>query len=178
MLRHIAWFNETPIEPSKEGLTSPDAVTCSRCLVPARALEKLGVECSVFGNLEDADPAQVGKHLQKLSSDIVVIGRITSPSLVTLARTAKHMGCYLVADFGNAAKLSPDHIKLAEIADQLVVGTAETAAILLKETNIAALIIPDCDEKSAEATAHLWMEGFKNLKLKPPACANTNVPVA
>ncbi len=183
MLRHIAWFNEAPVEPSADGsLTSTDATMSCRCLAPARELEKLGVECSVFGNMHDADPAHVSKHLQKLNCDIVVIGKISGPSLIKLARAAKHLGCYVVADFGNETGISADLVKLGEIADQIVAATAEVAALVLKKTGSPVLVIPDCDEKpggknSPDAIAHLWLEGFKKLKLKPPACANTNTPV-
>jgi hypothetical protein len=183
MLRHIAWFNEASVAPNAEGnLTSSDAATCRRSLAPARAIEKLGVECSVFGNMHDADPAHVSQHLQKLGSDIVVIGKITGPSLIKLARAAKHLGCYVVADFGHLDKLSPDLIKLAEIADQAVAATAETAALVLDATGSKVLVIPDCDERpgsknKSDAVAQLWLDAFKKMKLKPPACANTNTPI-
>ena len=75
MPRHIAWFNEAPIEPDpKGGLRSTDERVRRRCLEPACALEDLGIDCSVFGNLHDADPSEVSKLLQKLKTDIVVIG--------------------------------------------------------------------------------------------------------
>src|ERR1700722_20569561 len=103
MLRHIAWFNEASVAPDPSGeLTSENLGVCRRCLAPARAIEKLGVVCSVFGNLHDADPVHVSKHLQKLNADIVVIGRISGPSLLKLARAAKHLGCYVVIDCGDA----------------------------------------------------------------------------
>ncbi|HEU0118255.1 MAG TPA: hypothetical protein VFR09_06440 [Alphaproteobacteria bacterium] len=182
MLRHIAWFNETDVQPSPEGnLTSSDACTCCRCLAPARELEKLGVDCSVFGNLSDADPAHVAKHLQKLNSDIVVIGKISGPSLVKLAKTAKHLGCYVVADLGHASNLSPDALKLADFADQLIAATPAAAASILEKTGNSAIVIADCDEHSTGATApdviaQTWMDAFKKLKMKPPQCANSNVP--
>jgi hypothetical protein len=183
MLRHIAWFNEAPVEPARDGsLTSTDATMCRRCLAPARELEKLGVECSVFGNMHDADPAHVSKHLQKLNCDIVVIGKISGPSLIKLARAAKHLGCYVVADFGNETEISADLVKLGEIADQIVAATPEVAAFVLEKTGASVLVIPDCDEKAKgknapDAIAHLWLDSLKKLKLKPPACANTNMPV-
>src|ERR1700722_15510381 len=125
MLRHIAWFNEAPIEPLESGLISADATVVRRCLAPAREMEKLGVECSVFGNLHDADPAHVSKHLQKLQSDIVVIGKITGPALLRLARAAKHLGCYVVADFGDHDEVSADFMPLAKLADQIVSATTK-----------------------------------------------------
>lgn len=177
MLRHIAWFNEASVEPSPDGsgLVSADQNVCSRCLIPARELEKLGVECSVFGNLSDADPAHVSQHLQKLNTDIVIIGKMSGPSLVKLARAAKQLGCYVIADFGEG-KTSPENGKLAEIADQMVVTSNDAAAKILKETGSRAFVISDCDEKSANDVAHAWLECFKQLKVKPPACANTNTP--
>ena len=183
MLRHIAWFNETPIEPDASGaLTSDDARACRRCLAPARELEKLGIECSVFGNLQGADPAHVAKHLQKLETDIVVIGRMTGPSLLALARTAKHLGCYVIADLGDESDLSPEQKKLAALADQTVAATPAVADDLRQE-GLPVIVIPDCDENSSGAQspgaiALLWLDGFKKLKMKPPACANTNVPLA
>src|ERR1700722_16764050 len=99
MLRHIAWFNEALVELNADGgLTSPNEGVRQRCLAPARELEKLGIECAVFGNLHDADPSQVSQHLQKLNIDIVIVGKMISPSILKLARTAKHLGCYIVAD--------------------------------------------------------------------------------
>jgi hypothetical protein len=183
MLRHIAWFNEAPIEPAPTGaLTSSDARVRRRCLVPARELESLGIECSVFGNLKGAEPAHVAKHLQKLETDIVVIGRMTGPSLLALARTAKHLGCYVIADFAGAGTLSPDQKKLAELADQIVTASEEEAEDL-RHSGLSVLAIPDCDEQATgkqapHAIALLWLDGFKKLKMKPPACANTNEPLA
>jgi hypothetical protein len=180
MLSHIAWFNEAPVQPVPEGgLISADPRVCRRCLAPAREIEELGVECSVFGNLHDADPAHVSKHLQKLKADIVVIGKISGPSLLKLARAAKHLGCYVVADIGDDTAILPD---LAALADQIVAATDEAADALELE-GLSALVIPDCDEKadsrrSPDAIARLWLDCFRKLKMKPPACANTNEPAA
>ncbi|MDP9128263.1 MAG: hypothetical protein M3N08_08410 [Pseudomonadota bacterium] len=180
MLRHIAWFNEAAVQPHPDGLTSPDATVQRRCLTPARAMENLGVECSVFGNLSDADPAQVSKHLQKLETDIVVICKISEPSRLRLARAAKQMGCYVVADFGYEGAITADLIKLAEVADQIVVSTEKGATELHAQTGLKALIIPDCGEQagelSAKTIAELWLACFRTLKIKPPPSANTNTP--
>jgi hypothetical protein len=183
MLRHIAWFNEAAVEPVSEGgLTSADPQVCQRCLAPAREMEKLGVECSVFGNLHNADPIHVGKHLQKLQTDIVVIGKISEPSLLKLARTAKHLGCYVVADFGNDTAVSREFEQLASFADQIVTATEEAADVLEQE-GFSSFIIPDCAENgraetAPDAVAHIWLDCFRKLKMKPPACANTNEPLA
>ena len=183
MLRHIAWFNEAPVEPDPYGaLTSSDARVRRRCLAPARELEELGIDCSVFGNLQGADPAHVAKHLQKLETDIVVIGEMTGPSLLMLARTAKHLGCYVIADFGDTRELSADQKKLAEIADQAVVASAD-AMDDLADGHMPIIVIPDCEdgEGGAQApvsVAMLWLDGFRKLKMKPPLCANSNVPMA
>ena len=181
MLCHIAWFNEAPVEPAPEGgLKSDDVRVQRRCLAPARALEELGVECSVFGNLHDADPMHVSKHLQKLQTDIVVIGKISGPSLFKLARTAKQLGCYVVADFDGEDSVPLEFEKLADIADQVVAAT-DTAAAALEREGIASVVIPDCaddSEASAAEVAREWLECFRHLKMKPPACANTNEPLA
>lgn len=181
MPRHVAWFNEASITLTADGsLASADPVVRQRCLVPARELEKHGIECSVFGNLHDADPLHVGNHLQKLNTDIVVIGKISGPSLLKLARAAKHLGCYVVADLGTETTLSPEFLKLIDITDQIVAASPEAAAIILEKTGLSALVVPDCDESdqphSPEAIAKLWLDCFKHLRMKPPACANTNVP--
>jgi sugar phosphate isomerase/epimerase len=175
MLRHIAWFNEAPIEPNPAGgLRSDDPRVRRRCLEPAAVLEGRGIACSVFGNLHDADPAEVSKLLQKLNTDIVVIGAFSDPSLVKLARAAKHLGCYIVADFADQPHVSEDFKKLAAIADGLVASTSEAAAGLETE-GMLVTIIPDVDG-DVESVADAWLECFKTLKLKPPACANTNTP--
>lgn len=182
MLRHIAWFNEAPVEPDPcGGLISPDPRVGRRCLIPARRLEDLGVACSVFGNLQDADPLQVSLHLQKLQTDIVVVGNISEPSRLQLARAAKHLGCYVVADLGHTQEVTPDLVKLVEMADRVVAGTPETAALTSKETGATTTVIPDCDEAansdpSADSVTRLWLECFQQLKLKPPASANSNSP--
>lgn len=180
MPRHIAWFNEALVEPLPQGgLTSNDPAVHQRCLTPARELENLGLECSVFGNLRDADPAQVGRHLQKLEADIVVIGHITEPLRLKLAKAAKHLGCLVIADFGHAPDLSSDLIKLAEVADQIVTATPSAAEAVTAKTGLHATVIPDYKADtgpSASIIAHLWMDCFKKLKLKPPTSANTNTP--
>jgi hypothetical protein len=182
MPRHIAWFNEALVEPLPEGgLTSPDPSVHRRCLTPARELENLGLECSVFGNLLDADPVQVSRHLQKLETDIVVIGKISEPLRIKLAKAAKHLGCFVVADFGHETNVSPDLVKLAEVADQIVAATPSCAAAATEKTGQRTLVIPDVDQaagqSSADEVALLWLDCFKKLKLKPPASANTNTPV-
>ncbi len=175
MLRHVAWLNEALVEPCPEGgLTSSDASVLRRCLLPARELEDLGIECSVFGNLDEADPAQVGKHLKKLETDIVVIGKISEPTRLALAKSAKNLGCYIIADLSHETALSPDVLKLAEIADQIVVSTDAGAALIRKENGSTVLIIPDCTEDAVGAVAHLWLDCFKQLKLKLPTSANSN----
>jgi hypothetical protein len=183
MPRHVAWFNGAAVEPSPtDGLVSADQTVSRRCLVPARALEELGLPCSVFGNLCDADPAHVSKHLQKLNTDFVVIGRIEGASLLKLARAAKHLGCYVIADFGDGSGLSEDAVKLATMADRVVVSEDTVAKSIHKRTGIKALVIPDYDERgsanSAVAIAKMWLDCFKQLQKAPPACANTNVPQA
>ena len=153
MPRHVAWFTGAAIEPSPSlGLVSSDQSVSRRCLAPARALEELGLACSVFGNLCDADPAHVSKHLQKLNTDIVVIGRIEGASLLKLARAAKHLGCYVIADFGDGEGLSDDAAKLAAIADRIVVvgrQNCEAAKSIHKQIGIKPIVIPDCDENNA-----------------------------
>jgi len=182
MSRHIAWFNEAPVGPNPAGgLISDDADVRRRCLTPARAIEKLGVSCSVFGNLQGADPTSVARHLQKLDADIVVVGKITGLSLVKLARMAKQMGCFVIADLGNGQALSPDVLALADIADQLVISSDTMATAIEEKTGQSTTVIPDCeDTSSALATysiAKLWLDCFSALKMKPPTCANTNVPI-
>jgi hypothetical protein len=182
MLRHIAWFNEAPVAPLPEGgLTSTQADVCRRCLAPAREIELLGVGCSVFGNLHDADPVHVGQHLQKLNADIVVIGRISSPLRLRLARTAKHLGCYVVVDIDDKGNKTEDLCQLLQVADKAVVATAEMAARLLEEAGAVAYIVPDCEEHSTGraspvAVAKLWLDCFRQMKLKPPSGANSNMP--
>jgi hypothetical protein len=149
--------------------------------VPAREIEKLGVACAVFGNLCDADPTHVSKHLQKLNTDVVVIGRISGASMVKLAKAAKHLGCFVVADGGNDGDISAAFFQLAEIADQIVAATSAVAEAIFKETGTKATVVPNYDEKTGAALsptmiAKCWLDCFKNLKMKPPACANTNVP--
>ncbi len=169
MLRHIAWFNEAPIEPKPEGgLHSEDVRVCRRCLEPAAALEDRGVDCSVFGNLQDADPVEVSTLLQKLSTDIVVIGVPTDPSLLKLAKAAKHLGCYIVADFADQTSLTAEFEKLAGYADRIIAATPEAKAFLHAQ-NIECVVVADTDTDA-------WLACFKNLKMKPPACANTNTP--
>lgn len=181
MLHHIAWFNEALVEPRPEGgLTSAHPGVCRRCLLPARELEELGVDCSVFGNMHNPDPVHVIQHLQKLNVDVVVIGELAAPSLLQLARAAKHLGCYVVADFGHGNRTEKDAIELMKIADQAVAACASAAQDVFKQTGAEALVIPDCDESSADlspkAIAPLWLSCFKQLKMKPPASANTNLP--
>lgn len=169
MLRHIAWFNEASIEPDpKGGLRSADERVRRRCLEPASALEDRGVCCSVFGNLHDASPADVGQMLQKLETDVVVIGAFTEPTLLKLAKTAKHLGCYIVADFADQTTMSADFEKLGAFADLIVAATPE-AIKTIETANLVATLVPD---DSSDA----WLDCFKALKMKPPACANSNIP--
>jgi hypothetical protein len=182
MLRHIAWFNEATVVPDEAGaLTSEDACVRRRCLAPARAIEEMGVGCSVFGHLHDADPVQVSRHLQKINADIVVIGNITGVSRLRLARAAKHLGCYVVADF-----IVEEHDKtvlsqLMQVVDQAVAANTALADVLINQSGIKAVVIADCDEKPEgkhlpHEIAKEWIDCFKQLKLKPSVGANTNVP--
>lgn len=174
MLRHIAWFNEAKIEPDpKGGLRSEDRRVELRCLAPAADLENQGIACSVFGNLHDADPAEVGKLLQKLSTDIVVVGAFTEPSMLKLAKTAKHLGCYILADFADQVTISKEFEKLAMIADHIVAATPD-AVELLKRQNFSASLIINGDKQNPSSIA--WLDCFKKLKMKPPVCANSNTP--
>ena len=179
MLRHIAWFNEAPVAPSPEGgLISSDEGVGRRCLAPARAIERLGVGCSVFGNLHNADPVHVSQHLQKLNADIVVIGQISGRERLRLARAAKHLGCYVVADISGEENDADALHQLLQVADYTVAANKDLAAKLEKET-IAVMIIPDCDgdaKHSPVAIAQMWLECFARIKLKPPAGANSNSP--
>lgn len=180
MLRHVAWFNKALIEPNVGGgLRSDEPRVVRRCLAPARRLEELGVECSVFGHMHHADPAHVCQHLQSLETDIVVIGGLDRDSRLQLARAAKHLGCYVVVDLEDGADASEISHFLA-IADQLVVG-AEAEAMRMEALGFPVLLIPDCDgqdEFSSQETAEQWLDCFKRLKMKPPACANANTPTA
>jgi hypothetical protein len=135
----------------------------------------------VFGNLRDADPVHVSKHLQKLNADIVVIGKISGDSLLKLARAAKHLGCYVIIDCGDAAEIPSEFPGIVEVADRFVASRPAAVEIITRQSGTPALLIPDCDEKTSGknsplAIAKLWLECFKKLKLKPPACANTNEP--
>jgi hypothetical protein len=176
MFRHIAWFNEALIEPDpKGGLRSPDARVHRRCLAPACALEDVGIDCSVFGNLDDADPVEVGKLLQKLETDIVVIGSFADASMLNLARAAKHLGCYVVVDFADQDDISAVFQQLSALADQIVVASSQQQALLQKEGYTSA-IIPDAN--SGASSQEAWLDCFKHIKMKPPACANSNTPPA
>jgi hypothetical protein len=183
-MRHIAWFSEAHVEPCHEGsLTSKDALVCHRCLAPAREIERLGIGCSVFGGLKKADAVDVSSHLQKLNSDIVVISKMTCSNLLKLARAAKHIGCYVVADLGHDSVMTPDTVKLSEIADQIIAATPEVAASLLEQTGHLVQVIADSEDRigssnSPRAIALQWLEVFKKLEAKPPLCANSNEPIA
>ena len=181
MPRHIAWFNEAPVEPDPlGGLRSPDARVRRRCLLPARELERLGILCSVFGNLRDADPKAVCDKLKKLEVDLIVVGQITDPSLITLAKAARRIGCDIVLDCDFDDQIAPDFAALTILADHLVAATPHTA-LLLAKANLAATVIPDCDECGDEhapgAIASLWLNCFRALGMHLPAVANTNVPL-
>ncbi len=182
MLRHVAWLNKALIEPSVEGgLRSDDPRVARRCLAPARELERLGVECSVFGHMHDADPVHVCQHLQSLETDIVVIGGLERDSRLKLARAAKHLGCYVVVDLEEDA--AADEVdRLFAVVDQ-VVTDSEAAAIKLERTGVSSVVIPDCDESGLDArsrreVAGQWLDCFRRLKMKPPVCANANAPTA
>lgn len=180
MLRHVAWFNRALVEPSVEGgLRSDDPRVARRCLAPARALERMGVECSVFGHMHDVDPAHVCQHLQSLETDIVVIGGLERDSRLKLARAAKHLGCYVVVDLEDSA--TADEINhLFAFVDQIVVNS-DAAAMRFEKMGASSLVVFDCDETdmlSLQEAAGQWLDCFRQLKMKPPVCANTNAPTA
>lgn len=175
MSHHIAWFNEAKIEPHpKGGLRSDDKRVERRCLVPAATLEGQGIACSVFGNLHNANPSEIGDLLQKLNIDIVVVGVFSDPSLLKLVRTAKHFGCYILADFADQTEMTADYEKLTSMADYAVASTSKGIA-LLEAHKLNASLITD-DHISATSAAKAWLDCFNHLKLKPPTCANTNTP--
>ncbi len=177
MLRHIAWFNEATVAPDAKGeLSSPIDGVLHRCLEPARTLEKMGVACSVFGNLHDADPQHVAQHLQKLKTDIVVMCNVNDLSLFNLARMAKHLGCYVVVDFGAVPIVPSVEEKFSALADMIVTADDAVAAPL-RQKSVPTVVIPDCNkDHTPEMIACLWLECFKKLKTKPPLCANSNLP--
>lgn len=180
MLRHVAWLNKALVEPSVEGgLRSDDPRVARRCLAPARELERMGVECSVFGHMHDADPAHVCKHLQSLETDIVVIGGLERDSRLRLARAAKHLGCYVVVDLEDGATLEEVN-QLFAFVDQIV-ADSEDAAMKFEKMGISSLVVSDCDETddlSLQEAAGQWIDCFRQLKMKPPVCANANAPTA
>lgn len=180
MLRHVAWLNKALVEPGVEGgLRSDDPRVVRRCLAPARRLEELGIECSVFGHMHNADPVLVCQHLQSLETDIVVMGGLDSDSRVQLARAAKHLGCYVVVDLEDGMDAS-EIGQLLDIVDQLVAGS-EASVLRFEKMGMPVLFIPDCDEQdalSSQNTVEQWLECFRQLKMKPPACANANTPTA
>lgn len=177
MLRHVAWFAGAPVAPNgKDGLISPDADVRQRCLLPARELETIGIACSVFGNLEEADPVHVSNHLQKLNADFVVLGKMTHTSLLKLARAAKHLGCYVVADYAASAQFATCLDELLGITDLIVVATPQQAETLKMSCGINPLVIEDSLDDPARC-ARQWFQCFSKLKEKPPLCANTNKPV-
>jgi hypothetical protein len=177
MLRHIAWFNETAIEPNANGeLDSPDSAVRHRCLLPARMLENMGIPCSVFGNLHHADPTHVAQHLQKLQTDVVIISNIQGLTLLNLARMAKHLGCYVVVDFADSNLTQSHYDKFIGISD-LIVTTTEAVATAFRTDALHALAIPDCTTETADKAAHLWKNSLTAMKTKPPHCANSNEPL-
>ncbi|MER2519259.1 MAG: hypothetical protein ABTQ34_01060 [Bdellovibrionales bacterium] len=180
MLRHVAWLNKALVEPSVEGgLRSDDPRVVRRCLAPARELEQLGVECSVFGHMHDADPAHVCQHLQSLETDIVVIGGLERDSRLKLARAAKHLGCYVVVDLED--DIAADEVNQLFVLVDQVVTDSEVSAVKLERLGVSAVIIPDCEEPCVDArqrrdVAGQWLDCFRQIKMKPPVCANANAP--
>ena len=149
MLRHIAWFSGASISPDASGmLTSPDDVVNNRVLAPAHDIEKLGLACSVFGNLEHADAVDVTNHLQKLGVDIVILGKMSPTCLTRLARAAKHLGCYVICDFGAGTRHPSARLKASLV--WLIWPSHRRRnwrRKLFKTTNITSAVISDIEEE-------------------------------
>src|SRR5260370_26100059 len=108
MTRHIAWLIEARIERDPiHGLTSKLASARYRCLIPARELWNLNVQCTILPNLSQVNPIVVGRKLQQLNVDVVIIGKLLSPYLLETARIAHSQGRYLIADFSDNFFLNP-----------------------------------------------------------------------
>lgn len=177
MLQHIAWFNDAPVELDAQGrLTSTDTTVRRRCLVPARAMETRGLESLVFGNLHDADPAEVGNHLHKLGIQIVIVTASQETSLLNLARTAKHLGCYVIVDLGEATYLPEEIRKLIQLADHVVVAAVQSVE-KLHDFGVETSVVPDWEEGSSlSTTADLWLDVLAKVRARTPLCANNNQP--
>ncbi|MBI1272622.1 MAG: hypothetical protein GC131_00855 [Alphaproteobacteria bacterium] len=145
---HIAWLNETPFTKDPAGtLTSNLASARYRCLIPARELKPLGVECSIFGNLGDVNIDELKGYWQKLGTRIAVVGKFFSPKMIEIAAASKATGHTLIADYCdnhfNRADTGPLHTQLAAIADIVVASTPMMADIIKQATGRDAIVVPD-----------------------------------
>ena len=148
MTRHVAWLIGAPIERHPiDGLTSKLASARYRCLIPACELRNLNVRCSIFSNLYRADPILVGRKLQQLDVDIVVVGKLLGPSLLETARIARSQGRYLIADFTDDffrhPRLGSLHRELAQLADKMVASTLQMAEAIEQNTQRASVVVLD-----------------------------------
>ena len=124
-----------PSRPIRKEVLPPPTSACAAAVLFLRGrLSCSGVGCSVgFGNLHDADPVHVSRHLQKLNADIVVIGQISGRERIMLARAAKHLGCYVIADIYSEEKDAEALHQLMQVADYAVAATNELARAIEKE---------------------------------------------
>jgi hypothetical protein len=148
MTRHVAWLIGAPIERHPiDGLTSKLASARYRCLIPARELRNLNVRCSIFSDLDRADPILVGRKLQQIDVDVVVVGKLLGFSLLETARIARSQGRYLIADFSDDffrhPRLGSLYRELAQLADKMVASTPQMAEAIEQNIQRASVVVLD-----------------------------------
>jgi SAM-dependent methyltransferase len=179
---HIAWLNEVEFQQDpKGGLTSHLASARYRCIIPARELKPLAVECSILGNLKNVNLTELQGHWQKLNCDIAVVGKFFSPDMMAIAATARANGMRLIADYCDnrfdKPEIGPLYIQMAQMADCVVASTTMMAQIIKQYTGRDASIVPDPFEgplaepkfaPDAAALKLLWFGHPTNLDTLAP----------
>lgn len=130
----IAWVTSGPLERIATGLTSSLASARYRILIPAAELAARGVQCKFIG----VDDLRRGEIALPTDLDAIVISKSSHGFTETLAQEARTHGAAVVVDFCDdyfsEPDMGPHHLRLAALADQIVVSASALADVVQRQT--------------------------------------------
>lgn len=139
----IVWVTSGPLETTAAGITSSLASARYRILIPAAELAKQHVVNEFIGAAELA----AGNLNLPTGLDALIISKSWHPATETLALAARDRGAAVIADFCDdhfgKPDIGPHQLRLAELADRVVVSTQGLVDVVQRHTGKTAVVIGD-----------------------------------